>query len=621
MSLSAILSLRRDETLKSEARKLLSFTDNRQDAALQAGHFNDFIEISLLRAALYRAVAAASPDGLEHAELAQRVVGALELPFAQFAQDPSWRYQPEREARRALQNIVGYRLYRDLRRGWRITSPNLEQSGLLGIEYLSLQELCETDEDWNGTHPALSGALPETRAKIARVLLDFLRRELAIKVDYLDSDFQEQIRQQSGQRLRPPWAVDEQERFEHAAVAFPRPSRSDDFGGNVFVSARSAFGQYLRRRTTLPEFDGRLGLEDTEPVIRQLFEVLQIAGLVQVVVDPANATDVPGYQVPASSMVWLAKDGTEAFYDPLRTPSASAEGGRTNPFFVDFFSGETATAKELSTLEAREHTAQVRYELREERENRFRTADLPILYCSPTMELGVDIAELNAVNLRNVPPTPANYAQRSGRAGRGGQPALVVTYCTASGYSSTLIARTWVVTVWDDLLKSANCPSIRRETRSACRWRTAAALIGGDRDRDVLVVRQPPRYLSQRFGRHDHRQLAAADRHLHAGQDGTAVVRGGSEHHLIDRLLQTRGRDLQAGAAADGRDGRELLGVGLPDFGVEPAAAQVGLLRLHLEQRRLTGREQPGRHPSVQQRVVRGASPSRRLAAAVFDES
>jgi hypothetical protein len=52
-----------------------------------------------------------------------------------------------------------------------------------------------------------------------------------------------------------------------------------------------------------------------------------------------------------------------------------------------------------------------------------------LLFCSPTMELGVDIAQLNLVNLRNVPPTPANYAQRSGRAGRGGQPALVFTYC------------------------------------------------------------------------------------------------------------------------------------------------------------------------------------------------
>src|SRR2546422_2750736 len=60
-----------------------------------------------------------------------------------------------------------------------------------------------------------------------------------------------------------------------------------------------------------------------------------------------------------------------------------------------------------------------------------QTCALPILFCSPTMELGVDIAQLNTVYMRNVPPTAANYAQRSGRAGRSGQPALVVTYCAA----------------------------------------------------------------------------------------------------------------------------------------------------------------------------------------------
>ena len=99
-----------------------------------------------------------------------------------------------------------------------------------------------------------------------------------------------------------------------------------------------------------------------------------------------------------------------------------------NDFFVDLY---RSLGPDDTGIEGREHTAQVPYPLRQERERDFRSAKLPVLFCSPTMELGVDIADLNVVNLRNVPPTPANYAQRSGRAGRSGSPALVFTYATA----------------------------------------------------------------------------------------------------------------------------------------------------------------------------------------------
>ena len=49
--------------LEPFTRKLLGFTDNRQDAALQAGHFNDFLFVSLLRAGFLGALEAAGAAG------------------------------------------------------------------------------------------------------------------------------------------------------------------------------------------------------------------------------------------------------------------------------------------------------------------------------------------------------------------------------------------------------------------------------------------------------------------------------------------------------------------------------------------------------------------------------
>ena len=450
-SLFAVRNLRQQADLKDTARKLLSFTDNRQDAALQAGHFNDFVEIGQLRAALYRAVTAAGAEGLRHDELSQRMAAALDLPVELYTGRPKGevRFQALRDAQEALREVLGYRLYRDLRRGWRVTAPNLEQCGLLEIRYPVLDEVCEAEDLWAATHPTLAGAAPTVRSKVARVLLDYMRRELAIHVDYLEELKLERIRQNSGQHLVAPWAIDENESLETGTVLFPNASRGDvDHPGAVYLSPRGGFGQYLRRRSTFGDDQAagtgeRLTLEDSAAIIEGLLGALHLGGVLKEAIAPNKKDQVAGYQLQASAMRWAAGDGRRPYHDPIRVPHESEEGGRTNPFFVEFYRG---IAAETLGIEAREHTAQVPYDDRLKREQQFRAGTLPVLYCSPTMELGVDISDLNVVNLRNVPPTPANYAQRSGRAGRSGQPALVFSYCsTGNSHDQYFFKRPWLM--------------------------------------------------------------------------------------------------------------------------------------------------------------------------------
>ena len=197
LAVRSLIELQHNRNLAPEARKLLSFTDNRQDASLQAGHFNDFVQVALLRSALYRAcegrrlarspgepaaqnrghpdqrrgqtenegfapvVAAgalsrdrrrdgtrfvpdqragdsASGPGLRHGDLSHHVFDAMNLRFEDYAADPEVRGPARQSTQDALRRVLEYFLYRDLERGWRVTAPNLEDCGLLRFEYEGL---------------------------------------------------------------------------------------------------------------------------------------------------------------------------------------------------------------------------------------------------------------------------------------------------------------------------------------------------------------------------------------------------------------------------------------------------------------------------------------------------
>lgn len=460
------------KSMDPDPRKLLGFSDNRQDAALQAGHFNDFLYLLIIRSGLLGALRSSSTE-LTVETLADEVFKALgfdstdEGILSEYLNEPDIFGPQKNNAERAIRFVLGYRLLRDLRKGWRFNNPNLLQLDLLQIDYLGLDEMADRDalfsrEKQSKIPPAhtdraplvevawdrLRALSPKSRANLGRIVFDSMLRDLCVASNYFDTSAQERIAPLVSDYLTERWSFGADERLVTTKflILDKRPDaqgkkRDDLIGGG----ARSRLIREIR-------FSKTWGDEEEQSLIHkakgdELVELVRAflhaaSNFVESrpVAKPGKGTATLGWVLKDTAIVWKLN------------PNPVQDGSRANEFFRQLYDSVSRVIADrdhhLYDYEAHEHTAQVEPEKRKVLEARFRMSDrdkewwsesgqkgplvrLPVLYCSPTMELGVDISALNTVYMRNVPPTPANYAQRSGRAGRSGQAALVVTYCAA----------------------------------------------------------------------------------------------------------------------------------------------------------------------------------------------
>jgi ATP-dependent helicase YprA (DUF1998 family) len=405
-----------------QGRKLLSFSDSRQDAAFFAAFLDRTYGRAIQRRVLYEAVEALAPSGVPRT--------ADILPKARQLAEEGWLLDPDESPIKNGTEVAAWLLQELMAMDRR---QSIEGTGMASISVV-IPRLWEPP-------PALLrlGLDRDEAIVLLQLLFETLRTSGAVAppehVDLRDARFEPRnrpifMREQGSEPGVLSWLpasdsasnrrveIVEKVLRTKGASANPREllqglwrhltDPNQPWGKTLVSEADKRFGPVWR--LAWDRFEIRQLAEDHRPgrcnSCRRLFW-FSIAG------------DCPG---------WRCAGQVEAVevLDELRRDHYAR-------LFTDI---------EAIAMEVHEHTAQWTAAKASQLQERFVRGRINTLSCSTTFELGVDVGEVQAVFLRNVPPSPANYVQRAGRAGRrADSAALVVTFAQRRSHDLTYFER------------------------------------------------------------------------------------------------------------------------------------------------------------------------------------